>query len=106
MAQLLVSSGIETGDWVWQMPRVGGYLKMLDSAVADYANSATSGHGGAITAALFLERFVGQLPWSHIDTYMWSDKSHPLTASEAGAASKCVRLVLESMQRFSENDPV
>jgi leucyl aminopeptidase len=99
-ALLFASSGIETGDWVWHLPRVPGYQKLLESTVGDTLNASATGHGGALTAALFLERFVGRIPWTHVDTYMWADKPGSLTASEPGATSKCVRLVLEVLRRY------
>lgn len=102
-ALLVASCGVETGDWVWQLPRVGSYQKMLESSIADIANSSSSGHGGAITAALFLEKFVGRAAWTHIDTYMWTDKPGSLTTAEAGATAKCVRLIVQALIRFSES---
>ncbi len=51
---------------------------MLDSRIADLANASTSKHAGAITAALYLERFVPQTtPWLHLDTYAWNDAEKP-----------------------------
>ena len=65
---------------------------MLDSTAADYVNSASSPKAGALTAALFLEKFVGQTPWIHLDTYMWCDAPHEIN-HETGATAKCVRLL-------------
>jgi leucyl aminopeptidase len=101
-ALLMASCGVETGDWVWQLPRVASYQKMLESGIADMANSSSSGHGGAITAALFLEKFVGRTAWTHIDTYMWTDKPGSMTTAEVGATAKCVRLVVQVLKRFCE----
>ena len=100
LEQLLVSTGIEVGDWVWNLPLVADYESWLDSNVADLVNSASSGHGGAITAALFLKRFVNGVPWSHIDTYMWADKPTELT-QEPGATAKCVRLLARALAKFA-----
>jgi leucyl aminopeptidase len=51
---------------------------MLDSYVADLANAGASRHAGAITAALYLERFVPEsLPWCHLDVYSWNDGEKP-----------------------------
>jgi leucyl aminopeptidase len=59
-------AGAATDEPVWQLPLVRSYRKQLDSTVADLKNLGY-GEGGAITAALFLEEFVGGLPWAHID---------------------------------------
>jgi len=50
----------------WRMPLHAEYRKLLDSNVADLRNVGGP-YGGAITAALFLERFVGDTPWVHLD---------------------------------------
>jgi leucyl aminopeptidase len=93
---LLVDTGCLLGDWVWPLPFVEDYEAWLDSNVAEVSNSASSGHGGAITAAQFLRKFVGQTNWTHIDTYMWADKPTDLT-QEAGATAKCVRLMTHAI---------
>jgi leucyl aminopeptidase len=93
---LLVETGILLGDWVWPLPFVEDYEAWLDSNVADVVNSASSGHGGAITAAGFLKKFAGTGNWTHIDTYMWTDKPTELS-NEAGATAKCVRLLTHAI---------
>jgi leucyl aminopeptidase len=50
---------------------------MLDSKVADLNNVATGGHGGAITAALFLRRFVTTKSWVHLDIFAWTPAGKP-----------------------------
>lgn len=96
MEDLLVESGVLLGDWVWPLPFVEPYEPWLESSVADIVNSAASGHGGAITAALFLKKFVGECNWTHIDSYMWSDRPTEIT-QEAGATAKCVRLLTHAI---------
>ena len=55
------------------MPLHQPYRKMLDSRVADVANSSGSPYAGAITAALFLEAFVkAGTPWAHFDLMAWN----------------------------------
>ena len=59
-------------DPLWRLPLWPGYADMLKSEIADTANSAESGLAGAITAALFLEKFVPKdTPWAHLDTFAW-----------------------------------
>ncbi len=55
-----------TDENVWQLPLEKAYRKLLDSNVADMRNIGGP-HGGAITAALFLSEFVGDVPWAHLD---------------------------------------
>ena len=77
-AEQLLAAGRAVGDPLWRLPLWRPYRKMLDSSVADFANSGPSRHAGAITAALYLERFVPDtLPWLHLDTYAWNDADRP-----------------------------
>lgn len=65
-------------DPVWRMPLWGGYREMLRSGVADMDNAPEGGMAGAITAALFLERFVpAGVPWAHLDTFAWRPSAKP-----------------------------
>lgn len=62
----LTKAGETTGEKVWRMPLAPEYDKLLDSKFADIKNSGGR-HGGAITAAQFLQRFVDKTPWAHLD---------------------------------------
>ena len=66
VATSLESASRATGELLWRMPLHDGYNATLDSDVADIKNIG-SGGGGSITAALFLQRFVGGKPWVHLD---------------------------------------
>jgi leucyl aminopeptidase len=50
---------------------------MLDSKVADTNNVSTGGQGGAITAALFLRKFIATKFWLHFDIFAWSPTAKP-----------------------------
>lgn len=75
LEKLLIEHSKKAGELLWPMPLFGGYKGMLASGFADIS-SASDGFGGAITAALFLEGFVQDRPWAHLDIYAWSDKAH------------------------------
>jgi leucyl aminopeptidase len=64
-------------DPIWRMPLWRPYDSMLDSKVADLNNVATGGQGGAITAALFLRRFVTAPSWLHLDIFAWTPAAKP-----------------------------
>lgn len=65
-------------DPVWQLPLYTGYRSLLDSDFADMLNSSETPYGGAITAALFLDRFVAvHIPWIHFDVMAWNEKNLP-----------------------------
>ena len=66
LSERLTKSGLATGEKVWRMPMSAEYNKMMDSKFADVKN-AGGRHAGSITAAQFLERFVNETPWAHLD---------------------------------------
>lgn len=68
LASELVEHGKATGDWLWPMPMHPFYKKAIKSKVADQSNCGSPGYGaGTITAGKFLESFVKDTPWAHID---------------------------------------
>lgn len=84
LAQQLMSAGQKAGEPNWRMPLVQKYFSGMSSHFADFKNSA-DGFGGAITAALFLQKFTNGKKWAHLDVYCWNDK--PNGALAAGQAS-------------------
>lgn len=67
LAERLVAAGEITGEKVWRMPLAKAYDKLIDSKNADMKNIGGR-HGGAITAAQFIQRFVNKdMPWAHLD---------------------------------------
>jgi leucyl aminopeptidase len=73
-----VQAAQQARDPLWPMPLWQPYHSYLKSYLADFANAGASRMAGAITAALYLERFVpeGQV-WAHIDVYAWNDADRP-----------------------------
>jgi len=63
----LIKVGNDTGEWLWQLPLFDGYLEYLSSDFADIANASESGKAGTCTGAKFLEQFVGDTHWAHLD---------------------------------------
>ncbi|MEP7030541.1 MAG: leucyl aminopeptidase family protein [Pseudolabrys sp.] len=77
LAAELSSAGAAENDPVWRLPLWRPYDALLDSKVADMNNVSTGGQGGAITAALFLRRFVTAKTWMHFDIFAWSATAKP-----------------------------
>jgi len=78
LADALMTAGTDTNDPLWRLPLWPHYDDMLKSDVADLANSAEGGFAGAITAALFLQRFVPKsVQWAHLDTFAWRPTAKP-----------------------------
>lgn len=66
LAGRLTEAGLAIGERVWRMPLAPEYDKLIDSDVADVKNTGGR-HAGSITAAQFLQRFVNEVPWAHLD---------------------------------------
>jgi leucyl aminopeptidase len=78
LAQELLACARQVQDPLWRMPLWQDYQSMIDSPIADINNAGSSRLAGAITAALYLDRFVPKnLAWVHIDTYCWNDMERP-----------------------------
>ncbi|HEY0224153.1 MAG TPA: leucyl aminopeptidase family protein [Pseudolabrys sp.] len=77
LAAELANAGAAENDPLWRMPLWQPYAAMLDSKVADTNNVSTGGQGGAITAALFLRKFVTAKSWLHLDIFAWNATSKP-----------------------------
>ena len=85
-------------DPLWRLPLWRGYESTLSSPVADLTNNPNYGHAGAITAALFLNRFVEKAKsWLHLDIAGWTDRPKPgrRTGGEASAARALYALLKE-----------
>lgn len=68
----------DLNDPMWPMPLHPPYRSLLKSKVADLSSTGSTGFGGAITAALFLQAFVGKnIPWVHIDLMAWNQSAKP-----------------------------
>jgi len=95
----LKASGERSGEKVWPLPMFAEYDYLIDSPVADIKN--TGGRdAGTITAAKFLERFVGARPWIHLDIAgaAWCDKERPIRSK--GGNGFGVRLLLDFLERI------
>lgn len=100
IANDLILSAETTSDPVWQLPLHQAYKDGLKSNIADLANSAPTGLGGAITAALYLEHFVEETPWLHFDLMAWNLQAKP--GKPVGGEAMGIRTVFAYLQkRFS-----
>ena len=77
VAEALQVAAKAANDPLWRMPLWAPYAEMLDSDIADTANSGGA-IAGAVTAALFMQKFIPDyVPWVHLDTYAWRPISKP-----------------------------
>ena len=95
LAGELIKVGEGSGDKLWRMPLAEPFDRLIDSPIADMKNVGPR-EGGSITAAQFIQRFVGDgVKWAHIDMAgkAWSDK--PSATYDKGATGYGVRLLDE-----------
>ncbi len=96
LATDLAEKGQEVGDMAWVMPLYQKYRTQLSSGFADMINSP-DGFGGAITAALFLQKFVGRVSWAHFDIYAWKDSPEGAWL-EGGGSGQAVLALTQWLQ--------
>ena len=92
LAQWLSEAGEAVGERVWRMPMDAAYDKDIDSKNADMKNIGGQ-FAGAITAAQFLKRFVGDTPWAHLDIAGVALASNRTEISESWSSGYGVRLL-------------
>ncbi len=101
LADDLLAAGRAVDDPLWRLPLHGDYNHLLKSKVADTLNSAASPYAGAITAALFLEKFVSGIPWAHFDIMGYNVRNRP--GRPEGGEAMAMRAVFRYLeQRFGE----
>jgi leucyl aminopeptidase len=97
----LTKMGLETGEKLWRMPLGEAYDKIINSDIADMKNTG-SREGGSITAAQFLQRFVGKTEWAHLDIagVTWTKKDAPTVPK--GGSGFGVRLLDSYVAEYCE----
>lgn len=103
LAHTLSEIGERSGDRVWQMPLIDDYTDSLVSDIADFNHTADKAHYGAgsVTAALFLEQFVGQRQWVHLDIAGTARSESDSGENPKGGTGFGVRLLVEWLTSIS-----
>jgi leucyl aminopeptidase len=100
LSDQLIRSSERTSELLWKMPLHKPYKEMLKSDIADLKNIGGR-PAGSVTAALFLEEFVGNVPWAHIDiagTAFSNKEEHYLPKNGVGFG---VRLIIDFLKQLS-----
>lgn len=93
----LERTNVNVEDPLWRLPLWAAYESDLSSHVASTNNISSGGFAGAITAALFLQKFVSPLTkWAHFDIYGWTPKAKP--ARPLGGAFQAMRSVFAMLE--------
>jgi leucyl aminopeptidase len=97
LASDLMTASSVTRDPLWRLPLWRGYESTLGSHVADLTNAPDYGYAGAITAALFLNRFVtAAKSWVHFDIAAWTDRPKP--GRPRGAEATALRAIWQMLK--------
>ncbi|MFN8216159.1 MAG: leucyl aminopeptidase [Solirubrobacterales bacterium] len=98
LAAELIEAGAATGELTWRLPLHDEYRELMKGTVADLSNLGAKREAGTITAACFLEQFVDETPWAHIDIAgtAW-DVGRAYTGKEASGYG--VRLLVDLARR-------
>jgi leucyl aminopeptidase len=101
LAAEVEEAGRATGELVWRLPLHPEYKELTKGAVADLTNSSSKRKAGTIYAASFLEEFVGDVPWAHVDIAgtAW-DVGRPYTGKDASGYG--VRLLVALARDLAE----
>jgi leucyl aminopeptidase len=100
LAHNLAEASLEVDDPIWRLPLYKGYEKEIDAKIADLTNAPAGGMAGAITAALFLKRFVTRSRcWAHFDIYGWTPHERP--HSPGGGEAQAIRALFEMLEKSS-----
>lgn len=87
-----------TQDPLWRMPLWPGYRENLSSAIADISHISKGPFAGAVTAALFLQRFVEKTQsWAHFDIYGWTPSAKPW--APVGGEAMCIRALYDLLAK-------
>ncbi len=98
LAQKIESAAGVVGEYVWQLPMHAHFKDQIQSPVADIKNIGDGRWGGAITAAKFLEEFVADKPWTHIDIAGPAFADKPKNYMDAGASGCMVRTLTKLVE--------
>ncbi|MGI9501683.1 MAG: leucyl aminopeptidase family protein, partial [Geminicoccaceae bacterium] len=93
LSDQLRAAGEAVGERVWRLPMDENYAKHIKSDIADIKNTGRAREAGATAGAVFLQRFVGDIPWAHLDIagVAWSKRD--LALAGKGATGFGVRLL-------------
>jgi leucyl aminopeptidase len=104
LAERLVEAGKAVGEQVWRLPLAESYDREIDSDAADVKNIGGGRAAGSIIGAQFVQRFVNEVPWAHLDIAgtAWSTKDAPTVPK--GATAFGVRLLDRFVSQYYEKD--
>ncbi|MCU1368957.1 MAG: leucyl aminopeptidase [Ilumatobacteraceae bacterium] len=102
LSQRVLDAADAAGEAMWPLPLPDHLRKGLDSEVADLRNIGVGPYGGALTAALFLREFVGDVPWAHLDIAGPADTTSAWDENARGGTGFAVRTLVNLLAGWSK----
>ncbi|MFH2060953.1 MAG: leucyl aminopeptidase [Pseudomonadota bacterium] len=101
LSDCLIDAGKQAGEPIWRLPLTKDYIKQIESKVADIKNVGGR-PAGSITAAAYLSKFVGDIPWAHLDiagtAWDYTKKSY----IPEGPSGICVRTFITLIRNWKK----
>jgi leucyl aminopeptidase len=104
LANQLIAAGKVAGEEVWQLPLDESYDHEIDSDAADVKNIGSGRAAGSILGAQFLQRFVNDVPWAHLDIAGMAWSSKDTATVPKGATAFGVRLLDQLVAQYYEKE--
>jgi leucyl aminopeptidase len=104
LANQLIAAGKVVGEEVWQLPLDESYDREIDSDAADVKNIGSGRAAGSILGAQFLQRFVNDIPWAHLDIAGMAWSSKDTATVPKGATAFGVRLLDQLVAQYYEKE--
>ena len=102
LSNKIFKAGEQTNEKVWRLPLHQNYDKLMNSPIADIQNINYSGGAGSITAAQFLQRFIKNTPWAHLDIAGMAFSKKAANLNPGGATGFGVRLLNQLIEEHYE----
>jgi leucyl aminopeptidase len=102
LADFFALASARSGELLWRMPLFEGYESTIESDVADMKNMGKAGSGGAIAAALILQRFTDGRPWAHLDIAGPSRSDSTKGYTTKGSTAFSTRTIVEFLEAVAE----
>lgn len=100
LSEQLIAAGETAGELLWRLPLFQAYKEDIKSKIADLKNCGPR-PAGSITAALFLEEFVGDIPWAHVDIAGTAFLTRDYSYWPQGGVGFGVRLIVEFLKKLT-----
>jgi leucyl aminopeptidase len=101
LGKQVLDAALKAGEKMWELPLEPRYRDLINSDIADLRNIATSRYGGSLTAGLFLQEFVENTPWVHLDIAGPAYAERPMSSYLGkGGTGHGVRTLVEFVEKF------